>query len=191
VSQNTYDISGLSARLSRAFPELAPVRVTGILGEGFNSTVVETDRDIVFRIARTPGIAERFIRERVILAGLRPHLPTSIPEPLWLLEASPEFPLGVSGYRRLAGQPLLPTVLRQDNVEMLAHDVAQLLAALHCIPLAFVPLLGTPHPAGALRAYQDIREATAPVLRERLDVAEFARIDAWWDELLSGEHLTN
>ena len=97
MDDQTFDAEDLGARLSLAFPQLAPVRVVRLLGVGFNSIAVETDNGIVFRIARTVGTTERFVREQAVLSAIRSLLPVRIPKPQWLIEVSEEFPLGVSG----------------------------------------------------------------------------------------------
>ena len=190
MDDRTFDTEDLGARLSVAFPQLAPVRVAGLLGVGFNSIAVETDNGIVFRIARTEGTAQRFARERRLLSVLRPLLPVSVPEPEWLIEASEEFPLGVSGYRKIEGQTLSPALLRADNADKRARDLGGVLATLHRMPVDSLPAASRT-PDEMLNTYRAVREETSPALRARLSRAEYERVDGWWQAFLSDERLMN
>lgn len=187
MDDQTFDTEDLGARLSVAFPEHAPVRVVRLLGEGFNSIAVETDNGIVFRIARTMDTAGRFVREQSVLSAIRPLLPVHVPDPQWLIEAGEQFPLGVSGYRKIEGETLSPALLRQDNVDKLARDLAGVLAALHRMPVDSLPVAS----GDVLTTYRTIRDETSTALRGRLSKAEYERVDGWWEAFLSDGRLTN
>ena len=175
--------------LNEAFTELAPLRVTGILGSGFNSIAVETDRGVVFRVAKTPGTAERYAREACLLPVIRPHLPVAVPEPRWLVERSAAFPHGVSGYEKLPGRVLSPEILPQDS-STLAAQVADALLALHRVPLNELAPCRMPQPEHRPAHYRRLRRETTPALRSRLGSDEFARLERWWEAFLADERMS-
>ena len=119
-----------------------------------------------------------------MLPVIRVRLPLAVPEPRWVIERSDEFPYGVSGYPMLPGPPLTEAMFDERNAPSLAHDVAELLLAMHAIPAAELEGLGLPGPAPRVGHYHMLRDETAPALRERLTTAEYERIDAWWESFL-------
>jgi aminoglycoside 2''-phosphotransferase len=116
----------LGARLQRRFPDLA-VEPLRLLDVGFGSTVVETADGIVFRIARHARGAAGHSRELDLLPQLAGRLPAAVPQPLWRLEPSSDFPNGAIGYRKLPGEP----VAAEGGTPQLAEDVARFLRSLH------------------------------------------------------------
>jgi aminoglycoside phosphotransferase (APT) family kinase protein len=191
MSKPDVDLAEIAAGLSEAFPDLAPVRLVGVLGHGFNSIAIETDGGMVFRIARTEGTAQRFARERDVLHVIRMRLRVAVPEPRWFVASSLRFPLGVSGYRKIEGQTLSPALLREDNVDKLAQDLGGVLAALHRMPVDSLPAASRTASRDMLTAYRAVREKTSPALRERLSKTEYERVDGWWHTFLSDERLVN
>lgn len=185
------DLAEIAAGLSETFADLAPVRTVKVLGYGFNSIAVQTDDDLVFRVARTAGTAQRFARERDILHVIRMRLRVAVPEPRWFAASSPHFPLGVSGYRKIEGQTLSPALLREDNVDKLAQDLGGVLAALHRMPVDSLAATSRTASDDMLTTYRAVREETSPALRERLSKTEYKRVDGWWQAFLSDERLMN
>jgi aminoglycoside 2''-phosphotransferase len=185
VSVLSSDHRDIAARLSRTFPDLGPVEIERELGTGFNSMAVQTTNGLVFRIARAPGVAERYVLERRVLPVIRDRLPVAIPEPRWVVERSEGFPFGVSGYPMLPGPPLTKETFDKRNAQPLAFDVAALLLAMHSIPREALAPLDVPGPEPRVGHYRMLRSETAPALRERLSPAEYERIDAWWESFLN------
>jgi aminoglycoside 2''-phosphotransferase len=165
----------LAARLQRAFPDLevAPLRLMGV---GFGSTVVETGDGVVLRIARHARAAKGHEREARLLPQLQGRLPVAIPDPRWRVEAGGEFPFGVIGYRKLAGEPLVPG----DADEIIAGDVATFVAQLHAVE-------GVDAPSYLADPLQELHDRTTDVLRRALSVDEFERLVNWWEELRADE----
>ena len=190
MSRPSVDLAKIAAGLSETFADLAPVRIVGVLGRGFNSIAVETGSGLVFRVAKTPGTAERYARESCLLPIIHPHLPIAIPNPRWLSDRSPVFPYGVSGYEKLPGVVLSPALLRTGTMSALAEQTAQVLLALHHIPLDAVARCGLARPEDSPAQHRTVREETTPVLRARLSAGEFARIERWWDAFLEDKRLS-
>ncbi|MEX0785321.1 MAG: phosphotransferase [Dehalococcoidia bacterium] len=180
----------IARALGVTFPELAPLSVRGILGSGFNSIAVETNGGLVFRIAKTPGSAERYAREQRLLPVLREHLPIAVPEPRWFVESSPALPHGAMGYPKIEGRPLWPSDLDEHNIGPLAGQVAGVLLALHRIPLAEVEHLGLASHDERPAGYRALRAETMPAIRERMSADEVERIERWWESFLSEERMT-
>ncbi len=183
------DPDAVGRALSESFPELAPLHVTRVLGAGFNSIAVETDKGLVFRIAKTQGTAERYARERLVLTTLRPRLPVATPEPKWFLYQSSLFPFGVTGYSKLAGDVLTPQLLSIRNVSGLAAQTAEVLLALQRVPLDEIARLGLASHEDRPAHYRSLRQQTSPALGIHTSPAEFARIERWWDSFLADERM--
>lgn len=166
----------LADRLQRRLPELsiAPLR---LLDVGFGSTVVETADGIVFRVARHPRAAAGHARELLLLPQLAGRLPVDVPEPRWRIEPDADFPHGAIGYLKLCGDPLSA----DSGTRGLIEDVAGFLRALH----------GLRDIAAESQELdlETLREAIHPTLAGMLEPAELARLDRWWNGIISDAEL--
>jgi aminoglycoside phosphotransferase (APT) family kinase protein len=179
------DYYDLATQLSRTFPDLGPVEIERVLGTGFNSMAVQTTSGLVFRIARASHVSQGYQLEQRVLPINAPLLPVAVPEPRWVVERSNDFPFGVSGYPMLPGPPLTEETFDEGDAESLASDVAALLLAMHRIPAKVLTPLDLPGPEPRVEHYHMLRAETSPLLRERLNVNEYERIDAWWESFLN------
>jgi aminoglycoside phosphotransferase (APT) family kinase protein len=164
-------LEALGSVLRGRFPELS-VEPLRLLDVGFGSTVVETADGVVFRFARTARAAAAHGHEILLLRQLVGRLPAAVPDPRWQIEPDEEVPFGAVGYHKLRGEPLGS----DGGGAALAADIAAFLRVLHA--LRDVEVRAADDERAALR------DATLPVLRERLDRHEFARIERWWAEVL-------
>jgi aminoglycoside phosphotransferase (APT) family kinase protein len=180
----------LSARLARAFPELAGAVACRVLASGFRSTVVETNTGIVFRIGKNQAAAEGFAREVKLLPVLAGQLPCRVPNPHWYSPPSMLFPFGVMGYRKLPGVPLSPQHLAPSLYSQPARDIAHFLAALHRFPVQEAAARGVRADRGAAAWLASISGRVLPELRRRLPEAEYARLDQWWQAVIA-DHALN
>jgi hypothetical protein len=125
------DLQTLANDLAPRFPELEPVAPLTVLGSGFGNLVVETASGVVFRVARDPATGARFRVEWTLLRELSGSLPLALPVPQWQAFDLPIAPHGISGYRKLPGDPLDGTRLSGVRARALAEQVAEFLVALH------------------------------------------------------------
>ena len=167
---NSKDLEGL---LRARFPELRiePLLVVDV---GFGSTVVETGDGIIFRFARSERAAAGHEREARLLRQLVGRLPVEVPDPQWRIEPGADVPFGAVGYRELGGEPV-----RHDASAALAHEVAAFLRALHGVTGA--------EAADAPDERVALRDATLPVLRDRLEREEVDRLGQWWAGMLADD----
>ena len=154
-----------------------------MLGRGFDSVAVETDSGLVFRIGTTPDAARSYAMEHRLLAALAPHVPAPIPQPLWYTPPCDAMPFAAIGYGKLAGD-VLTSLAEGRDLHALQEDIARFLLAMHRVPLDEARGWGvttyTPDRA-------KIRDELAPVLRERFGANDYARLAAWWDELVADD----
>lgn len=184
------DHATIARGLSATFPELGGVSVTQTLGVGFNSIAVETDSGLVFRVARTPGTAAGFAKEQRLLPRLSGVLPVAVPDPQWFAAETEHFPYGVIGYPKIEGRTLHPSLLKTNRQIGLAGQIANLLEALHGLPLGDVARLDLPGPVHFPIKYRTVAKETLPVLRQRMTSKEVDCIDRWWDAFLADERMT-
>jgi aminoglycoside phosphotransferase (APT) family kinase protein len=180
--------AAITHALNGTFPELH-ISSVRVLGAGFNSIAVETDGGAVFRIAKVPGIAERYEMEQRLLPALEPLLPVAVPRPTWFARTSERLPHGATGYPALPGRVLTPDMLTPSNTRRIAHQTATLLRALDTFPTQQAMALGVALPGSRAEHYVSLRDETGPALRERLTAHEFAVVSRWWDSFLGDEAL--
>lgn len=158
--------------------DIAPLR---LLGSGFSSLAVSTAGGLVFRIAREASVGQRYAVEAECLPLLKPHLPVPIPEPLYFIPETADFPFGLIGYPKLAGRPFEPAMLTTlADARLLAHQVGTVIAALHRAPSP-----GLPESRDAQRErWAAQRALVLPALRDALLPDAFSSISRWWEQFL-------
>lgn len=168
------NVEELTRLLRARFPELRiePLR---LLGVGFGNTVVETADGIIFRFARSERAAAGHELELRLLRQLVGRLPVEVPDLQWRVEPDTEVPFGAVGYQKLGGEALRS----EDANRAFAREVAAFLRALHD--------LGGIQAAKASDERAALREATLPVLRERLEHREVDRLERWWADILADD----
>lgn len=177
------NLTAIGQALQRAFPGLSEISPLQLIGWGFSSWVVETAGGVVFRIGRSAEVGERYAREVQALPRLKPYLPVDIPQPVWYLPASGDFPYGLMGYPKLPGNPLdfaSVTSLRRERE--LAEQMAQILLALHRVPLEILPFKEDPD--GNYRRWKAQYAYVKPTLRAALKPDEYRLVNSWWEAFL-------
>jgi aminoglycoside phosphotransferase (APT) family kinase protein len=168
----------IAARLAAEFPDLQ-IEPLGVLDVGFGSSVVETGEGIIFRVARHARATRGHRYELELLPQLRGRLPAAVPDPRWRIEPGAAFEHGAMGYRKILGLPLAP----HDATDAIAADVARFLERLHGIRDVRAR-------AEDFLRLGNLRGATSEALSRLLTPAEYARIEAWWDEVAADERLS-
>ena len=125
-------------------PELDVRSVTPI-PEGWDSFVLEINRDLIFRFPRHPQAEEKYEMEKLLLAELSSVLSVKVP--------NIEFDCRVEGhefgrfigYQKIIGEPLSKNRLNPPNDELLSNQLTEVLSQTHRFPvskavMAHVPL---------------------------------------------------
>lgn len=126
----------VSALVAEQFPHLAHHNVAR-LGSGWDHDLFSVGPDWILRLPQRANRVEWLTRETTILAVLREHLPSQIPEFDLTGRPSAAFPYPFVGYRRLpgvtAGEP------PASDLPGLANDIGRLLTQLHQTDPARIP----------------------------------------------------
>jgi aminoglycoside phosphotransferase (APT) family kinase protein len=130
------DLTALATELACRFPDTQPVAPLNVLGSGFGSLVLETSSGVVFKVARSRLVSERFDWEASLLRDIAALMPVGVPEPQWRASKLVGAPYGIVGYKKLAGAPLAAVPLTGKRGRTLGVQVGRFLAALHALQLS-------------------------------------------------------
>lgn len=157
-------LAAFRATILRIFPALESATFR-TLAEGWHSTAVEADGQIVFKFPRDEAAEAALVREAAMLAAVRPHLSLAVPD-LSIHDGPPVF----SRHEKIEGDTLLadgydrlPETARQEMAETLARFYTEL----HRLDMDAMRAAG----AVAVEPWQtpdEIRAAALPVLPARL-----------------------
>ncbi|MFL5760884.1 MAG: phosphotransferase family protein [Thermomicrobiales bacterium] len=179
------DLTVLAERLRASFPGVPIVTPLSVLGEGFDSVVVETANGIVFRIAKHVHASWGRQREGAVLSVVQRHVRAlNIPLVRHDLDESDAFPYGVIGYEKLPGRPLRPDDIDHENRIRIAGQVAGFLTELHSIDireLSEIPLLRFPPSRERL---VDLGRNVSAYLAQHLSRNQYQEFQRWWADLL-------
>ncbi len=186
------NLGSLAAALEKAHPDTAPVAPLRMLGEGFFSVAVATASGAVFRLGTSPDVLARYEKEWRLLPWLgQQELPTPIPEPRWLVEASDVFPFGGIGYLMLPGRSFVPDLLERGERSTLAREIAAFNLAMHQLPVEEARAIGLSAGREVDRAWDEAyRDASLVALRPVLDSQDYARLIGWWDRSLADPRMS-
>jgi hypothetical protein len=96
-----------------------------LLGEGFESLVVETAAGTIFKGGEKPSGASRLKQEAILLDELAPRLPIAIPAPRWSLFDAAAWPYALLGYEKVPGSPLRSEHLTLERATRLGGEVGR------------------------------------------------------------------
>lgn len=121
----------LAGRLvQEQFPEV-PIRSIEPLAQGWDNTVWLVNGDSVFRFPRRAIAIPGVEREIAVLPELAPHLPLTIPVPVFVGHATDAYPWPFFGSRLVPGRELADADLTDAARASLAASLARFLRALH------------------------------------------------------------
>ena len=182
-------LAEIAAALQRAFPSLEDVAPLRLLGEGFRSLVVETPRQLIFRIGKNRAAVEGHALEATLLPALSGRVAAPIPNPEWYAPPSADLPFGAIGYRKLGGRPLGPERMARADEAALASQVAAFAHSLHRLSPHDLGGLALRGPATAPDALVEVQDVVLPALCAALTPAEYQLVRRWWEELLADREL--
>jgi aminoglycoside phosphotransferase (APT) family kinase protein len=160
-------VAGVAAALGFADVELEAV--------GFSNVVVRAGGQIV-RVARTPAAGARQRSEASVLRAVAGRMSVAVPVLRGLVAASAALPHGAQVVSLIEGR--CPST-EEARAETYLDDLGAFMAELHSIPVSTLPpdMPDWPYPVdGHTRRLRSIR----PLLEDRLERSEVARIDSWW-----------
>lgn len=140
--------------------------------------MVQTPDKLVFRIGKNQQAHAGYLKEMKVLPFLQAKLPVPIPQPRWYAHSVPQFPFGVIGYPKLAGQTLNPQLINATQTNKgsdLAQQLARFLLTLHRFSpqeLEKLELEQKDTPA----KWEALRSKVWPVLRTNLTSSEYQRV---------------
>lgn len=178
---------GLVRRLlAEQFPEWAGLRLEPVLPLGTDNANFRLGDELLVRLPRRPRTSVTLEKERLWLPRLAPHLPLAVPLPVADGVATDGYPFAWSVYRWLPGETA--TVARIADPLQLAHDLAELIAALWCIDPSDGPGPGEHNffRGEPLAARDDAMRAGTARLADELDTDA---VTAAWDDSLAAPEL--
>ena len=148
-----------------------------LLDEGFGSVVYEV-RGWIVRVARNSDSEAGHQLEVRLIPAIASRLPVPTRSDLVLIAAGDRLPFGAVAYRALPGRAMR----REDGMHTpaLAVEVADVLAAMHGVPVPEAESLGVPRvdPLAELAAK---REETEAFLEHALEPSLVKTLTAWWE----------
>jgi aminoglycoside phosphotransferase (APT) family kinase protein len=160
------------------FPQWADLKVEAVLPGGWDNRTFRLGERVLVRLPSGAAYAPQVEREQRWLPHLAPLLPVLIPTPIAMGQPSADYPWCWSVFTGLNGQPA--TFILTDDQRQFALDLAEFLAALHCVDPTGGPLPGRDnfYRGGALEIYDtEVRQALE-VLEETVDAASCTAV---WD----------
>ena len=122
--------------IESAFPDIS-IHTCEAVVDGWDSFVLDVNSDLIFRFPRRPYVVLQQEREIRFLPELAKALPVSVPEFRMISRDGTREPSLFVGYPKIQGQPLRRDRLRNAGLRRsLARGLAQVLSALHGIPLS-------------------------------------------------------
>lgn len=173
----------LARAFSRAFPDLNTVAPLRVLGEGFSSIALETADGMIFRVARHAQAGAKYVKEARLLPLLKPYLPVAIPEPVWLLRSSKDFPFGIIGYRKLPGEPMDPRRMSEAQLRAAAGQLGEIIYVLQNMPLKNFSEVVSEDTRRA--EWMRMRAVSSPALIGALTRVEYQKVQDWWRVFLA------
>jgi aminoglycoside phosphotransferase (APT) family kinase protein len=128
--------------ITTQFPQLADLTIQQ-LGYGWDNTVYLVGDEIVFRFPRRKVAIDLLQMEGKILPLLEAYMPLPYSKPLYVGEASMEYPAPFLGYPYLAGK--FPIGLTDEQRTLSVPILAQFLKRLHAFPLDLANENGIQH----------------------------------------------
>jgi aminoglycoside phosphotransferase (APT) family kinase protein len=127
--------------IEKQFSLLAPVQVD-VLGEGFDNTVYQVNREYVFRFPRREMSVELLQTEGRLLPALTEILPLAIPQPLFYGQPDLGYPWPFLGCRMIKG--MTPERVAEPKRLEAAKPLAEFLRVLHSFPVEKAIECGVP-----------------------------------------------
>jgi aminoglycoside 2''-phosphotransferase len=157
-----------------------------VLGEGFESIVIEQRDGTIYRIAKTVETARQYTKEVQLLPHIRVSLEVEIPLPISNSYDPSMIPSGIMSYQKLKGTPLQPDRLSPNNLPAIAKQLAKFISELHQIPVHTLPP-SCPQEVNNKAHLRELRANTQDLLSQALTRRELLTLTSWWEETMEDE----
>lgn len=157
-----------------------------VLGEGFESIVIEQRDGTIYRIAKTVETARQYTKEFQLLPQIHASLEVEIPLPITNRYDPSMIPSGIMSYQKLKGTPLQPDRLSPDNLPVIAKQLAKFICNLHQIPIHSLPS-SCPQEVNNKTHMRELRANTQDILHQVLSAKDQLLLTSWWEEALEDE----
>ncbi|MCY9658830.1 phosphotransferase [Paenibacillus chondroitinus] len=157
-----------------------------VLGEGFESIVIEQRDGTIFRIAKSVETARDYTKECQLLPHIQSSVDVEIPLPISNRYDPSIVPPGIMSYKKLKGTSLHPDRLSPGNLPNIAKQLAKFISKLHTIPVHSLPV-NCPQEGNNKNRVWELRANTQDILTKVLTVKEQQKLSSWWDESLEDE----
>jgi aminoglycoside phosphotransferase (APT) family kinase protein len=124
------------------FSQLMPVKIKE-LGEGFDNTVFEVNKEYVFRFPRKENAVQLLLTENQLLPLLVDNLNIRIPEPIFFGQPTDHYKWPFTGYHLVRGEA--PGEIREETRILSAAPLAQFFKTLHQFPVEQAEKIGVPY----------------------------------------------
>ncbi len=178
--------------IRRQFPALAAGGRPSIerVGVGWDNVAYCLAGRYIFRFPRRSVAVPLLETESRLLPQLAPHLPLSVPVPIFMGRPSDDYPWPFQGYERIAGRSACGAALDETAREGAAAALARFLRALHAFPPDEAARLGAPRDligrADLPKRVRQTRERLAEARARRLGAAD-PTLDRIWAEAEAGD----
>jgi aminoglycoside 2''-phosphotransferase len=162
-----------------------------IVGSGFGSLIIESNEEIIFRIAKNLETAKQYVMECKALPQVIKYIDLNIPNPIWHMFSGTSAPYGIMAYRKLKGNPINPIVfneMNQMNRNVIAKEVANFIVSIHQVPYEKLEFEDVPKTKTDKKTLAILRENTLEFLKRKLTAGEYRKMEDWWEELLSDDN---
>jgi hypothetical protein len=159
----------------KEFPELVVARLE-VLGEGWHSTAIDADGQLVFKFPRHEIARGALVKEAALIAAVRPMLTIAVPD-LRIHNGPPLF----SSHQKIHGQHLLSSdyaALPDTARDRLAAEIARFYVEIHGQPLQRMTTAGAT-PIAPWQSSAAMRSAALPALPAELRHAAAEIISAY------------
>jgi aminoglycoside 2''-phosphotransferase len=176
--------------IGEAFPALA-ITSLRYFAVGWDYELWEVNGDLLFRFPLREECAPPLLVEARLLAALQGHVSIAIPQPLFVSEGCPAFPMPFFAYRKLPGVPLDQTALDVAGRRAIARQIGGFLSELHSFPIDQAAALGVRVRAGGRwrERYVNLHERAREKMGPLLSAGEAQSLEAFWDGFLGrAEH---
>ncbi len=174
------NLKDLENKLRISFPKLKSPFSIKKIGDGYESIVIETNDNIVFKIAKNHIVRLGYKKEKFLLLFLSKKIDSiQIPYPEYYIESSKEFTYGLIGYKKIKGGILDPKVLKENSLPKIASQIAYFLYQLHKIEVRHLNFSAIPYFPENMK---DTWKNVSAWLHSNLKNYQFITIREWWHE---------
>ncbi|MBY0501140.1 MAG: aminoglycoside phosphotransferase family protein [Alphaproteobacteria bacterium] len=128
--------------IQEQFSAWAHLPINAVENGGVDNRTFHLGHDMSIRMPSAERYVRQVLKEHQWLPLLAPHLPLPIPQPLAMGEPSKDYPWHWSVYKWLEGTSANSIDLEEENLEVIALQLAQFLAELHKFDAAGAPTPG-------------------------------------------------